>query len=124
MKDRYDSAHEMEFRYKVNKVGKKKFRGLIPKYKEYLPPSTLDFIYYQDSPDYCVDNKLLGISGTKGRECNISSSGVDGCVLMCCRRGYTPRMVPETRSCDCKFIWCCKVTCDKCTSVVPRYTCK
>lgn len=124
MKDRYDSAHEMEFRYKTNRQGKRKFRGLIPKYKEYLPPTALDFIYFEDSPDYCEDNKKLGIVGTQGRVCNISSSGVDGCDLMCCRRGYSYRMVVETKSCDCKFIWCCKVTCKKCTDVVPRYTCK
>ena len=114
----------MEFEYKVKKNGKKKFRKLIPKYKEYLPPTTLDFIYYEESPDYCVDNKALGISGTKGRACNISSDGVDSCELMCCRRGYNYQMVEETNQCNCKFVWCCKIECQLCTKAVLKYTCK
>nr|BDP28884.1 Wnt3 protein [Cladonema pacificum] len=124
LKDRYDSAHEMMHEFKVKKNKKKKFKRLVPKYKEYLPPSTLDFIYYEESPDYCVDNKMLGLSGTKGRECNITSSSVDGCELMCCNRGYNVDIVQETKSCKCKFIWCCQVQCQKCTQAVAKYTCK
>lgn len=124
LKDRYDSAHEMEFEYKIKKNGKKKFKKLVPKYKEYLPPSPLDFIYYDESPDYCTNNNSLGISGTKGRPCNISSSGVDGCELMCCRRGYNVDIVEESKSCNCQFVWCCSVKCDTCTEAVPKYTCK
>jgi len=124
LKDRYDSAHEMIQEFKIKKNKKKRYKKLIPKYKEYLPPSTLDFIYYEESPDYCVDNKNMGIYGTKGRECNITSSGVDGCELMCCRRGYNVEIVQETRSCNCKFVWCCLVKCQSCTQAVPKYTCK
>lgn len=124
LKERYDSAHEMDLEYRTKKNGKKRFKKLVPRFKEYLPPSTLDFIYYQNSPDYCNKDKDLGIIGTSGRVCNITSSGVDGCEQMCCRRGYNVEIVQETKSCNCKFIWCCHVKCDQCTEAVPKYTCK
>lgn len=124
LKDRYDSAHEMDFEYKVKKNGKKRFKKLVPRYKEYMPPSTLDFIYYEESPNYCENNSNLGIVGTRGRECNITSAGVDGCDQMCCRRGFDVKIVQETKACDCKFIWCCHVKCKQCTEAVPKYTCK
>ncbi|NP_001274292.1 proto-oncogene Wnt-3-like precursor [Hydra vulgaris] len=124
LKEKYDSAHEMEFLYKVKANGERKIKDLIPKYKEYLPPSSLDFIYYEESPNYCVKNETLGIAGTKGRSCNITSSGVDGCELMCCQRGYNVNIVQKTHSCECKFVWCCKVSCNSCIKMTPEYTCK
>ena len=110
--------------YKIKKNGKKKFMKLVPRFPEYLPPTPLDIIFYDKSPDFCVNDAKLGIAGTMGRECNITSSGVDGCDLMCCNRGYTVKLVTEVKQCDCKFIWCCKVQCRRCSAVVPKYICK
>lgn len=124
LKEKYDSAHEMVPYLKTKKNGRKKFMKLVPKYKEYQPPTPLDIIYYEESPDFCENDNKLGIQGTRGRECNLTSPGVDGCELMCCRRGYKAEIVPVVKQCNCKFIWCCKVQCQQCTVVVAKYTCK
>ncbi|KIH58000.1 hypothetical protein ANCDUO_11803 [Ancylostoma duodenale] len=34
------------------------------------------------SPDFCDADPARGIFGTKGRECNVTSQGVDGCQLV------------------------------------------
>ncbi|VDL84846.1 unnamed protein product [Nippostrongylus brasiliensis] len=40
-----------------------------------------DLIYMSPSPDFCDPDPARGILGTKGRECNVTSQGVDGCQL-------------------------------------------
>lgn len=37
----------------------------------------------------------IGVLGTKGRQCNATSYGLDGCRLLCCGRGYTT-VIKET----------------------------
>ena len=43
---------------------------------------------------------------------------------MCCGRGYDTRRVVRVEKCDCRFSWCCHVTCKQCSRVVNQYTCK
>lgn len=56
----------------------------------------------------------LGVLGTSGRLCNKTSWGMDGCRLLCCGRGYQTKVREVTEKCNCRFVWCCKVHCDKC----------
>jgi len=123
LKEKYDSAHEMRIVMKTKK-GKPKYKKLKPKYKEYSKPTTLDLIYYEKSPNFCSLDTRLGSAGTSGRECNITSSGFDGCEQMCCGRGYDFKAVIVTKSCNCKFVWCCSVRCQKCTAIRKVYTCR
>jgi wingless-type MMTV integration site family protein 10 len=90
---------------------KKKKRRRRPKPKE-LATSLL---YYEKSPNFCERDPGLEVPGTVGRQCHRSGRGVDSCSSMCCGRGYNivRRRTPDR--CDCKFQWCCIVTCKNCT---------
>merc|ERR1712048_459467 len=73
-----------------------------------------DLVYLVTSPDYCEYDVKKGSLGTKGRECDPTSKGIDGCDLLCCNRGYTTRRELRTERCKCKFHWCCYVECEEC----------
>ncbi|GBP92096.1 Protein Wnt-2 [Eumeta japonica] len=77
-------------------------------------PSKRDIVYSEESPDFCELDLKTGSLGTQGRQCNATSVGTDSCDQLCCRRGYTQKIVKETQNCRCHFKWCCDVTCDKC----------
>ncbi|GFR87747.1 protein Wnt [Elysia marginata] len=87
-------------------------------------PTRSDLVYMEDSPDYCVQNSLVGSLGTEGRTCNKSSMGTDGCDIMCCGRGYHTRVAKQHYKCECKFHWCCFVHCKDCQQWVELHTCK
>uniref|UniRef100_A0A182F0Y6 Protein Wnt n=2 Tax=Anopheles albimanus TaxID=7167 RepID=A0A182F0Y6_ANOAL len=87
-------------------------------------PTRRDLVYTEDSDDFCEPNAQSGSLGTHGRVCNISSSGIDGCSLMCCKRGQTHSQVEVRRNCNCSFKWCCEVTCSTCIDIQDVYTCK
>ncbi|XP_053666129.1 protein Wnt-6 [Anopheles marshallii] len=87
-------------------------------------PTKGDLVYTEDSDDFCEPNAKTGSLGTHGRECNITSSGVDGCSLMCCKRGQSHNRVEVKRNCHCSFKWCCEVTCSTCIDKQDVYTCK
>lgn len=88
------------------------------------PPDRFDLIYSEDSPDFCKPNRKTGSLGTQGRRCNSTSQGVDGCELLCCGRGYDTRVVKEKISCECRFRWCCEVTCNTCLVKKTVNTCR
>ncbi|XP_044534661.1 protein Wnt-16 [Gracilinanus agilis] len=83
-----------------------------------------DLLYINKSPNYCVEDRKLGIPGTQGRECNRTSEGADGCNLLCCGRGYNTHVVRHVERCECKFVWCCYVRCRRCESMADVHTCK
>lgn len=64
------------------------------------------------------------VTGTHNRVCNKSSSGLDGCAILCCGRGYNTKKIVVKERCNCKFHWCCHVKCDTCTRVIEEHTCK
>ncbi|ESP05295.1 hypothetical protein LOTGIDRAFT_152125 [Lottia gigantea] len=86
-------------------------------------PTKKDLVYLNESPDFCEHNLENGSVGTRGRECNKTSYGLDGCRLMCCGRGYYTLIKEEKDDCDCKFYWCCRVECKKCTNVKEMHYC-
>ncbi|KAK3858121.1 hypothetical protein Pcinc_035668 [Petrolisthes cinctipes] len=96
-------------RRKTKRQKRKSLRLFRPFNPNLKPPSKKDLVYLEDSPDFCVRNKKLGILGTRGRECNRTSIGLDGCDLMCCGREYHTRVVEEEKRCSCTFQWCCEV---------------
>ncbi len=122
LKQKYDSAAEM-------KVVRRQDSGnpvesLEPKFDMYKPPTTTDLVYYEASPNYCDFDPDRGTFGTSGRQCNITSHGIDGCELLCCGRGHNTETVTTVERCDCKFVWCCKVICKECTRTYDVHTCK
>ncbi|XP_033471050.1 protein Wnt-16 [Epinephelus lanceolatus] len=81
-------------------------------------------IFFNKSPNYCVEDRRRGIAGTRGRRCNRTSTGSDSCVLLCCGRGYNTHLVRHVQRCECKFVWCCYVRCRRCESMNDMHTCK
>lgn len=81
-----------------------------------------DLVYSTVSPDYCRRSKKVGSLGTRGRICNRTSIGVDGCEVLCCGRGSRSETVTVVENCRCKFRYCCEVTCQTCThkTVITR----
>ncbi|XP_058125976.1 protein Wnt-2 [Anopheles ziemanni] len=87
-------------------------------------PKRSELVYLQPSPNYCERNISIGILGTVGRSCNRTSTAIDRCDLLCCGRGYNTHQTVRSWQCNCKFKWCCTVTCDICTERKEEYTCK
>nr|AFN44719.1 Wnt protein-like protein 6 [Bugula neritina] len=116
LKDRYDGAPKV--------TGDNDGKTLIPEGKTVKPPSNLDLVYTDESPDFCVPNKKYGTSGTMGRLCNATSFDPDGCDIMCCNRGYERQSFQVRQKCRCKFVWCCEVVCDTCINNVTIHLCK
>lgn len=115
LKEKYDSA--IEVRYQRHS------RQLRSKDHRLIGPTKDDLIYFYQS-NFCESNLKIGSTGTKGRSCNRTSHGPDGCGTLCCGRGYnTIRRVIEEK-CNCKFVWCCSVHCETCRKVVDIHVCK
>nr|XP_029728406.1 protein Wnt-1-like [Aedes albopictus]XP_029728407.1 protein Wnt-1-like [Aedes albopictus] len=102
-------------------------KGVIKKLKrkdsQYKKVNKSDLVYIADSPDYCEENESFGIFGTRGRFCNRTSYGIEGCRLLCCGRGYQTRIRNVEEKCNCKFVWCCSVKCDTCNVRKDEYIC-
>ncbi|XP_040163849.1 protein Wnt-5 [Anopheles arabiensis] len=115
LREKYDEATQV----KINKRGRLQVKD--PRYKI---PSALDLIYLDESPDWCRVNRQLMWQGTHGRVCSKTSSGLDGCSILCCGRGYNTKKIIVKERCNCKFQWCCQVKCEICTRTIEEYTCK
>ena len=88
-------------------------------------PSSTDLVYLGESPSFCSDNPGLDIVGTSGRECRVSQDHTpDSCDVLCCDRGYHTVTDHTTTSCNCRFVFCCRVRCDQCETVRRRHFCR
>lgn len=115
LKDKFDGASKV--------IAGNDGKSFKPEGSTIKPPGKADLVYTEESPDFCKPNHKTGSLGTKGRECNSTSQGVDGCDLLCCNRGFTQRSENETVNCRCRFKWCCDVTCDECEQKREINTC-
>ncbi|GAB6029240.1 hypothetical protein CHUAL_005008 [Chamberlinius hualienensis] len=123
--NKYHTAKEVQ----VIELGKNRDRRpLALKLKRskrpHRKPRKRDLVYLHQSPNYCEMDKSRGSLGTGGRKCNRTSTGADGCDLLCCGRGYNTHQLTRTWQCQCKFHWCCYVKCNLCTERGEEYTCK
>ncbi|KAG8188969.1 hypothetical protein JTE90_010061 [Oedothorax gibbosus] len=107
----------------VKAVERRHKTKLRPVRKNVKRPSKKDLVFLDDSPDYCVRNETIGVLGTKGRLCNDTSYGMDGCRLLCCGRGYQTVIREVEEKCQCKFVWCCKVHCEMCSFKKEEHYC-
>ncbi|CAH0394341.1 unnamed protein product [Bemisia tabaci] len=71
-------------------------------------------LYYEKSPTFCEKDPSIDSPGTEGRQCNLTSKGHDSCASLCCGRGYTSVKKLKKERCNCKFQWCCTVSCETC----------
>ncbi|XP_067002611.1 protein Wnt-1 [Anabrus simplex] len=129
LKDRFDGASRVMVDNAGSQrgpAGSKKNRynfQLQPYNPDHKAPGKMDLVYLEQSPNFCNRNPRLGIQGTSGRQCNVSSIGVDGCELMCCDRGYRAQEVTVVERCACTFHWCCEVKCKLCRTRKTIHTC-
>lgn len=116
LKERFDGAARV--------IPSNDGRNFIPDGRGLKPPGRDDLVYAEESVDFCRVNRKFGSLGTQGRECNATSTGVDGCELLCCGRGFDSRVIRETINCKCRFKWCCEVTCERCKQKRTVYNCR
>lgn len=91
--------------------------------------------FSEASPEYCYENKQLGIHGTLGRYCSMEKKNLNGnevsksernsCERLCTDCGYkiqtTKTIVKKT--CNCKFRFCCVVECVPCQKEEEVHQC-
>ncbi|KAM3958722.1 wnt oncogene analog 2 [Aphomia sociella] len=87
------------------------------------PPRKSELVFLQPSPSYCEPDAASGAPGTRGRLCNRTSTGEDGCAALCCGRGYSTVRAAARVQCRCRFHWCCRVACDTCTARTHTHVC-
>lgn len=87
-------------------------------------PKKGDLVFLDESPNYCEYSPGDGAMGTVGRFCNKTSTESDSCDNLCCGRGHDSYEYERTWQCDCKFHWCCHVTCNECKERIKVQTCK
>ncbi|XP_010863960.1 protein Wnt-16 [Esox lucius] len=117
LKERYEGSVQVLDRSKRKVRRKEKDQRRVPIGKDEL-------IFLNKSPNYCLEDRRWGVVGTRGRRCNRTSVGPNGCNLLCCGRGYNTHVVRNVERCECKFVWCCYVRCRKCESMNDMHTCK
>ena len=86
-----------------------------------------ELICFSDSMDYCKPNPEYHIDGIAGRECkmNISyASSSQHCSNLCCDHGAEEYEAKKLDTCNCKFVWCCKVECETCEKTMIKHRCK
>lgn len=92
-----------------------RLRILKRRKKRKKKPSKTSLVYYERSPSFCEPDMKSDCSGTQGRYCNSTSTGIDNCETLCCGRGYYTLKMSRTERCQCRFHWCCYVICKECT---------
>ncbi|XP_054168160.1 protein Wnt-1-like [Oppia nitens] len=125
LKDKFDGASRVMVSNDYRGLTRKKYKKvqLKPYETGYKSPTRKDLIYFEESPDFCINNQKYGVLGTKGRVCNDTSIGVEGCDLLCCGRGYKTEIREELERCNCTFHWCCQVKCNICKTRKTVHTC-
>lgn len=113
-----------KYKKAVQVVYNRKKRRIRRKEQKRVKVTKDALVYIDRPPNYCNPNPALGILGTSGRVCNKTSTGSDRCYLLCCGAGYNTQVVREVKRCQCKFVWCCHVTCKECPRIYDRHTCK
>lgn len=96
---------------------------------EHVVLSDGEMTYLDESPNYCGSpRKSSGWESVRGRRCaNSLSTEAErmACRDLCADCGLRMkwREVTATKSCNCKFNWCCNVTCDVCEESIKEFYC-
>lgn len=96
---------------------------------QHLALSDGQMTYLEKSPNYCRNPKNKHTwESVRGRMCATSESTEEekaACKVLCsdCGLRLKWRQVITKRSCNCKFNWCCNVTCDVCEDAIREFYC-
>ena len=104
LKQKYEGSVQISLKARKRLRRKGKVKRKVPVRKE-------DLVHIHKSPNFCIQDPKKGILGTTGRQCNKTSTGPESCNLLCCGRGYNTQVFRQVERCQCRFHWCCFVTC-------------
>ena len=128
-------------------------RYFDPVFNRYTNPPDLSLVYVEDSDNFCSrtgnftrnrqcmpEENLPSSEGSGSSEILLAGAS-DGpllqpdmkevameehfpaCETFCCNGQYVEEVKTVSQSCNCRFIWCCRVVCDTCTYNVTEYRC-
>ncbi|XP_039267863.1 protein Wnt-2b-A-like isoform X2 [Styela clava] len=118
-------GHELFQRYSTAvRVRIKKSRVQAASKSSRSKLSSRNLVYLKKAPSFCTKNLKKGSFGTIGRWCNATSTNSEGCSHMCCNRGYKTESVLKSIKCNCKFHWCCNLTCETCEEMREESYCR
>ncbi|KAI6175858.1 Protein Wnt-4 [Aphelenchoides bicaudatus] len=92
-------------------------RSLKP--KDQKPPLNY-LVFIENAPDTCSLRQANGTPLSAGREC----LNKQDCDNLCCGRGFISVREVHMVRCNCQFVYCCRVECQKCAENVERFFCK
>lgn len=82
-------------------------------------------IYRVRDIDFCRVDTKKGIYGTQGRQCSIEDdAGEYHCSRLCCSGDWQSLTTESKKDCNCRYVWCCRIECDVCTTIETRHYCK
>ena len=87
-------------------------------------PQGKELVYLDPSPNFCYRDLARGSLGVSGRRCELDSQSPGSCSYLCCGRGRVSMQVTVEKDCNCKFVWCCFIDCQKCKHQKTVYHCK
>lgn len=73
-----------------------------------------ELIHLHRSARYCEADFRHGFAGVQSRVCSNRDNAPDNCDRLCCGRGHRTLTLKTVSSCNCKFQYCCTVTCQVC----------
>uniref|UniRef100_A0A4W4GVS6 Protein Wnt n=1 Tax=Electrophorus electricus TaxID=8005 RepID=A0A4W4GVS6_ELEEL len=103
------------FHAAVRVMGSNDGKSLVSLDPDVPPLDTHSLVYSDESPDFCVADRMMGSEGTRGRVCNSTEVGPGSCHWLCCSRGHVDQTLVYEENCHCQFQWCCVVECERCT---------
>ena len=99
--------------------------------KEELKIKKRNLVFLQPSIDYCRPNAKLGYKGVIGRTYEVDPNSKDQTeeirkftnLCNACGLHVKKQVLDVISSCNCKFEWCCKISCQTCHKKKIRITC-
>jgi len=108
LKDGYNTAVQ------VHVVRKKERTVIQAKKGEHPVEGHRKLVFLRRTKSFCH---------TQGRVCFLDRDTSNSCENLCCNRGYHTIIREHVTSCNCKFKWCCEVTCQSCFDNVTENIC-
>lgn len=100
-----------------------------------VSPSENRLVYLEEATDYCQHR----VNFTRGRQClptafleeqkrdQVKYSSMQEhfapCEEFCCNGEFEQEITTVSELCNCRFVWCCDVVCEKCMTNVTKYHC-
>jgi len=122
LKSKYHSAVYV-YKKTIEKTGRSRKKDHNQVLKDNYSDDVM--IFTEKSPNFCNPDPYLGLKGTTSRNCNATAptDRPENCDNMCCQREYETKTLTKYEDCNCKFQWCCVITCQNCTTTMEHSVC-